>query len=515
MLRKHNTSRIERHAPATGNVVALPRQAPKDDDTWPALRPIESTPLQEMPRHVFPLWFENHAEHVAKTASAPYEFPFAAGWAVLSAVVGNRVRIARPSGYSTQINAYLAVVADPSASKSGCVKPMKKPLEDLELERRARDGQAVSERCDERDLLEARIQGLKDRAKKNKPTAEEREELRQARQELDAIDPSSLVVPSILEDDATPEALSTAMMESGGSIAVIADEGSIFAHVEGAYSKQPNIALLLKAYDGGTHKVRRASGRRETIKAPCMTLCVFVQPSVIHSLVSTPAGARGLLARPRFLAPDCRIGYRDREQPQAVPELAAEYARGVKRLGGRWLDAEPVTLTLSAEAEERFSAWWTTAETERRPGGRLHGSPRFMEWGGKDGEVLRLAGLLHVAHEHDERTPVALEQIDRAIAVWDVLVEHARRMLDAATTSGLTDAQKKARAFATYLRSPTRDSPEIFTLRDVRRVCHCASNEEAEAVVDFLDTNGWCRPLETKRRDSRRFEVNPSVMEGA
>jgi hypothetical protein len=238
----------------------------------------------------------------------------------------------------------------------------------------------------------------------------------------------------------------------------------------------------------------------------------LVQPTVIEQLKETAFAKRGGLARLRFFAPDCKIGFRDRSRRTAPDyRIAAAYEREIRKLAARWLDAEPTVIRLSEEADANFNAWWEKAELERRPGGRLHGSPRFMEWNGKDGGVLRLAGMLHLAHGFDDRTEVSVEQIDRAICVHEVLTEHARHVLDGAP--GLSEVQKLADRIARWLRSPNRENPRAVTPRDAMRQTK-ATRLEVDAALDLLETLGYVRAVDGPRRNSACFEVNPKLLEG-
>ena len=475
---------------------------------WPVPRPIEDTPIPDFPPHIFPAWFEDYARAIAHQESAPDEFPIAVGWAVVSTILQRSVRVGSPDGHTQAVNVYSAIVAPPSSSKSGSMKPMLAPLEEISRERAEVAKSSVSEARAKVDKIEARMKVLKGVLAKSPDQADQEAELDALRKERDAIDPRSLVVPRTFVDDVTPEQLATLMCDAGGTMGLFSDEGTILAHINGAYSKAPNTSLFLKAYDGGTVKVDRR-GREESIENPRLTICVMVQPKKIEGIASQD----GLLARFRFFCPNARIGYRERVVRAPIPQrLGTAYREGIHRLAKRWFDAEPEVLTLSDQAHQVLTEWRAENEVQRRPGGKLDGSDGFLEWGGKEGECMRLAATLHALDGLDSRALVSALHVEKAIAVMEVLTEHARKVRDVAPNQ--TNANKWGRKVLAWLRSPVRESQHAsLTSAQLRHYLGCSSNRknEFDAALEQLEGLGWLRELGAMRADSRRWKVNPHV----
>ena len=475
--------------------------------TWPTPRPIEDTQLPDFPTHIFPTWFEDYAQAVAHQESAPYEFPIAVAWAVIGTVLQRSARAASPDGHEQSTNVYAVIVAPPSSSKSGTMKPMLAPLREIERERADRDRTRVLQACEEFADNERRIKVLETRCA-TRADEEAGAELARLREKRDAVDARSLVVPRMLADDVTPEALATLMVGAGGALALFADEGSILAHVRGAYSPNPNIALFLKAYDGREHMVDRR-GRVERIERPTLTLCLMVQPSKIEGIES----ADGLLARFRYFCPNVNVGYRDRSLREPIPaHIVESYHAGIRRLADRWLDAPQVSLMLSRSAHVRMAEWRQAIEIERRPGGRLDGSEGFSEWTGKDGECLRLAAQLHALDGLDETKLIDVVQVEKAIVVMEVLTEHARKVRDSAPNE--SSANKWGRKVLDWLRSPVReDQHTSFTSAQLARYLGCKPNQRPvhDAALEQLEGLGWLRAGPAKRGDSCVWIVNPHV----
>lgn len=475
---------------------------------WPVPRPIEDTPIPDFPTHIFPTFLEDYARAIAHQESAPYEFPIAVAWAVVSTILQRSVRVGSPDGHTQNVNVYGAIVAHPSSSKSGSMKPMLAPLHEIAEARAKEDGARASDARAEAERIDLRMEVLKKEVAKHPDDDAAKSELAGLRKERDAIDPRSLVVPRTFVDDVTPEQLATLMCDAGGTMGLFSDEGTILAHINGAYSKAPNTSLFLKAYDGGTVKVDRR-GREESIENPRLTMCVMVQPKKIEGIASQD----GLLARFRFFCPDPRIGYRERVVRAPIPQrLRTAYREGIHRLANRWFDAEPEVFTLSDEAHQVLTVWRAENEVQRRPGGKLDGSDGFVEWGGKEGECMRLAGTLHALDGLDSRAHVSVLHVEKAIAVMEVLTEHARKVRDVAPNQ--TNANKWGRRALDWLRSPVSDEQHTsFTFAKLVNALGCKPNQKAalKEAIEHLEAQGWLRAAVATRRDSRVWEVNPHV----
>ena len=102
----------------------------------------------------------------------------------------------------------------------------------------------------------------------NKGDVNAAKEMDQKLAALVPVHPMKLIV-----SDATPEALVKEMSVNDEHMAVMSDEGGIFDILMGAYSKgDPNIKILLDAYDGSPYSVSRISRDDIILNAPLLTM---------------------------------------------------------------------------------------------------------------------------------------------------------------------------------------------------------------------------------------------------
>jgi hypothetical protein len=194
--------------------------------------------------------------------------------------------------------------------------------------------------------------------------------------------------------DVTPEALTSLLADNNGRMAMFSAEGGIFDILKGLYSQVTNIDTFLKAHCGDSIRVDRKGRPAEFIDKPCLTTLLFIQPDVLRELIGNDTfRGRGLVARFLYVYPQSTVGSR-KYKTQPIPQ---EVEQRYRQLCEDMLDdslQEPKTLTLSQEAETISEQFYNELEPRLGKDGDLE---HMADWSGKlHGEVLRIAGLLHV-----------------------------------------------------------------------------------------------------------------------
>jgi hypothetical protein len=164
----------------------------------------------------------------------------------------------------------------------------------------------------------------------------------------------------------------------------------------------------------------------------------------------------------------------------------------------------PWSLELSNDAKAVFRAYRAWHEPQMSRNDAL---ADIREWAGKQaGEVLRIAGLLHIAqHDIPERIPISSETMGLAITIVGYYAEHARilhRQMHG--RSGHADA-RTVLSVIRDLRTPT-------TRRDVHRRLRgrtaFQSPDDLNEPLGILDDLGWIRRERvTGERDGRPSEL--------
>ncbi len=203
--------------------------------------------------------------------------------------------------------------------------------------------------------------------------------------------PRPPVQRSVLAEDATIEALVSALADNPRGLLVATDEFAGLLGSMGRYNGTPaaDESLYLKAYGGRSHNQRRRTGRSVHIRQAAVWLTGTIQPGVLRRALGVERRESGLLAR-LLLA-----------QPPRRPK--------------KW-----TTDTIG----------WTTREDFVRVLDNLYGLQHELVAGREESRVVRLsrdAETLYVRF-HDEHNLETIQHSGDLAAAWSKLEETAGRL---------------------------------------------------------------------------------------
>lgn len=521
-------------------------------EPWAKPLPFTRHDLPEFPVNVFPRWLYDYVLAETEAKQTPVDLAAMLALSVLSTACARYVVVEAAPGWCEPVNLYTVTALPPASRKSPIFAAMTAPIVAYERELLARAETEILRAQAQREILEQRLQAAKREAAQAKGQAAQQSA-------MDRID--SLIAelhtmtvpprPRLVVDDITSERLAS-MLAEHGRIAALSPEGNIFSLIAGRYSAgdAPNFDVYLKSYNGETLRVDRKSRPAEIVYSPALTLGLTVQPEVIRGLGDKRAmRGLGLLGRLIYAMPESTVGrrkinplpvpasvnttYHERVRWLlfTVPELAAAYSGNCGNSGGHSGDTDNsgnrinfpsiylFILKMAEGARERLVEWQEHLEPQLAEAGAL--GP-LADWAGKlAGTTVRIAGLLHMAGEvtrarhnsHNPQNIISRETLDRAIAVAQYLIPHARA---AFAEMGADPAQHAARRVLTWL---MQEQPLIFTKRD----CYQATKgtfrqaSDLDPVLELLTYHGYIRPIEADerggpgRKPSQRYEVNPAV----
>jgi replicative DNA helicase len=457
-----------------------PRQAappPEPDQEQAPLLPL-TTPkdLPPFPVHALPPQVASLVEQLTDSLECPADLPACLALGAIASVAMKRYEVCPRGDWIEPLNLYLAVAMEPGESKSPVFRRIFGPL--YKLQKKLLE---VWEReCERID---------KDNAERDKGEPEEEKPPR----------------PRLFVDDATPEKIGMVLAEQGERITLASDEGTAFQHMCGLYSKngQANGGVYLKAHDGGSYVVDRATRDSIHLEAPLMTVALAVQPTVIRELALRPdLRGRGLWARFAYSFPASRVGTRTHDGPPVDPQVAQQWEElllGITR-GTMPLPESPAVIHFSSEARRRFHRAEVAIERAMAPGEAM---ASVRDWAGKlRGLIARLAGLLHLAEEAaPELTTIGPETIERALALARYFAAHARYTFDIEMT--LDPAEQAARQAweAIQRKGWTRVTP-----RDVSRAVNALRRiQDAAAALEVLRRHGCLVPA--RAHHGKAYEV--------
>jgi len=509
---------------------------------WPDPLPLETKrTLPGLPLDQFPLVLADFIRCVAVDTQTPCEMAAFQAIAALSAVALPLGPVHVRDSWREELPFYGAVILPSGERKSPVTAHARRPLNELERERRRDQAPQIAQDRAAGRALKAQRKRLENKLERETDPLE----LRQLQDDLAVIEGKIAEhrephEPRILADDATAESIARLLTEHG-TIAAISAEAALLDNLLGRYSEgaQANLHLVCQAYDGEHTTVDRRLGDPLVLDRPLLTIGLAVQPLFLDKMRrNETAMAQGFIARFWFALPASTLGHRDQEPPGITELVSSEYRELIKWVGGveKSLLRDPVTtgdktssegvlspvvtgserqgFRLSLEAREVLLALRTRLEPQFRDGGAL-GSPAARAWGSKHaGRCVRLAAYFHLAEMRPPQTPIAAESMAAAIAVGDALIPHALEAIDASGEAELAPLLSKA---VSWIRG---HKLAMLTARDLQRGPYVfkESSARCELVLGRLCELGYLRRRETIRPDgfgrppsSPAFDVHPAV----
>lgn len=427
---------------------------------WPDPQPIGFVAdAMEYPIDALPSTIRAAVKEVAGYIQAPLALVAASALGAVSIATQGLVDVARSDKLTGPISLYLLTIAESGERKSSADGFFSKPIHEWVSEAKKELEPELARYRSEIAAWESKLSGIKDKIKKlvKDGKATDIEEVRLCN--LESEKPQSPMVPRILFQDITPEALAYSLATGWPSVGVSTSEaGTVLgAHGMGKDSMVRNLALLNTLWDGGNHIVDRRTSESLTVSGARLTMCLAIQDATLRTFFGqSGAIARGIGWMARFLLswPESTQGTRFySEAPDSWPSLEAFHKRLKDLLNtplafddGRKL--HPVMLTMSSAAKEAWITYHDKIEGELWRGGELI-DVRDVASKSAD-NAARLAALFQI-FEYGQ-SEIGLEVLEGAtrLAEWH-LNESRRYFGEMAQAPELSDAARLDRWILGYL----------------------------------------------------------------
>lgn len=392
--------------------------------------PLPGFPVDALPEPIAQ-WVE--AEAIA--TQTPPDLAASMALAAL-ATVGQTVAVVEcGAGWTEHLPLWIFCALRSGERKSAVLRAALAPVVDVERQEVADARPRVAVQLAEREALEAQ---LKSTIRKVGEGKADRDELADIAERHEAS--PEPVLPRLLADDATPEALG-GLLARHGSIAIVAAESALLDNLAVRYSDgRANLHLACQAYSGEPVKIDRRGREPEHLEEPLLTLGLCVQPHVLARITADETmREQGFLARAAVVVPRSNVGLRDTDPAPVPGPIADAYNACISRVATlRRADttdttSDPASSVGSVSVSQRLRFDPDAAEAFRNV--RALHEPRLDPAGGDlasvatwanrhPGRIARIAGLLHLA-THSPAEAISVETFSAAARIGEYLAAHA------------------------------------------------------------------------------------------
>jgi len=441
-----------------------------EGDEYPEIAPFEAYSILTFPLDVFPKWQSDYVDAVATFSQTPVDMAAMMALTSVAIAVQRRYNLEVLPGFVEPLCLY-SMVALPSANrKSDVFNKMIAPIYAYEERLREELTEAISERKAEIEFLKAQHANVMKDVRKGSQDARQR--LVDIQKKLDST--KELFPPALIKQDITAEKLIQVMSENHNRMGVLSAEGGVLDIIAGLYSdKKSNVDIYLKGHSGEHYAYDRKNGGSVYLKSPTLTLGLLVQNDHLqHVLTNNTLNGRGLFPRFLYAIPDSPLGTRPAISEPINPEVRRTYFEMITHLlkrkplppegtnnqaalsdyvmdavQGIVHDEEEATQTIrfSPEAVKVYERLFNKIEPRLHPDNNDLTSAT-KAWAGKlVGQLMRIAGLLHMAeHADKEQLPeeVAASTVEAAVRLEEYFYAHALKAFGQASEGVHAEKQK-------------------------------------------------------------------------
>jgi hypothetical protein len=366
---------------------------------WERPIPLDTPTLPSLPADTFPVAIQNMINAVAAETETARELATAMALGTLAAACQGKVEVSAKSGYREPLNLWTVAPLPSGERKTATLHRITAPLVKWERERAEEMKPAIARTFSERETGLAQIQNLGTRAARLEPGSAEFARAASRIADLESRLPEILRARRVWSQDITSERLGSLMADHGERMAIISDEGGIYANLAGRYSRGiPNLDIFLQAHAGAPHRVDRGNRPPVLMEHPALTMVLSPQPEVLHGLAeNSDFRGRGLLARFIYLLPASALGYRNGDGPPVPESVSTAYESCISGLLNIEADS-PLVIELSPEALAEWREYSAAVERDMRPDGRFE---HMRDWAGKLPGMAARVGVCCIAPSTD------------------------------------------------------------------------------------------------------------------
>lgn len=303
--------------------------------------------------------------------------------------------------------------------------------------------------------------------------------------ELLSVEPQ-LIEPTLVVEDTTSEMLGVVMAQNCETAALIsADAGDVINNIAGRYRKGEAVDdnLYVKGFSGDPVKVSRLNRPSISLRSPCLTMLLLLQPDKLSFLMSKRKLVDGGLM-PRFLMihPQCAPSHTTAEMMAIPGELTRAYSQALNALTKAFRFAEkPVVIGATMEARKVIADYHNEI-ADRRAGDLKDVASFAARW---HEQACRLGVDIHAARHGADAGKFEIQE-DTTRAGMELAQWFAAEQLSILRVNR-SHLQEQV---LTAIWRLGQASSQGFTIRDVQRQGIVEEADQAKAILASMVDKG-------------------------
>jgi putative DNA primase/helicase len=500
-------------------MIDIPNPEQPNAEAWPECTPL-ANPRESVPYPLgsLPPVLRDAVTEVHNYMQAPLALIATSALTACSAVVQAHCDVARDTVLKSPTSLFSLILADSGERKTAVDGLFMKPIHDYDkhhAEIGFADKQAHEAAFEAWEIQHKAVATNLAKASKEGDTKAS-EATKKAMETSAAKQPKKARIPSLLIDDATPEAVMQSLVQSWPVGYLATSEGGSFFGGHGMKDENimRNLAMFNSRWDGSRSKIQRSKAEPLEVNGVRLSACVMVQPHVLDSFMrSNGAVARGsgFLARLLVTWPESTQGSRMYKPPGDMPALTR-----LQHVMRDLLDTAPplnemhqvdvFTLELSAQGFEAWREVYNDVEEELAGHGE-YSDIRDSASKAAD-NVARVAAIFHTIEGRMGKI-----QADHIEAAAEVVLYHLREVQRLFDGVAVPESVQHAKALEDWLISRavvgvSTSLNEILRLYPSGRL---RKKDTRNTAIEILEEHGRARVFIDGC--TKMIELNPAILE--
>lgn len=502
------------------NAEAAMAEIAKSVEAWPDPLPIiqhedgEEYPLQALPASV-----QGVIREVQDFAQAPVALVAASVLSALSVAAQGLADVERSSGLRGPCSIFTLTIAESGERKSSVDNLVTAGIKSWEAAQFEAGQTLIKQHAAVLRIWEAKMDATLTAIKTEAKVGKSTHALETKLMDLELRKPAAPIVPRLLYQDTTHEALTASMAGAWPSAAILSPEAGILfgSHSMKKDNLTGGLSTLNVLWDGGDLRVDRKTGPSFRLHGARLTLGLAVQEDVVRTFFEQSKGlARGSGFAARFLIawPTSTQGQRPfKEAPASWPALSQFSAKLKDMLDLTRIDGDKGglclrTMSLISAAKRAWIEFHDQVEIELRDGGDLADSKDSASKAADN--AARLAALFALL-EDPSADQIRVDHIVAGAAIMSWHLYEARRFLGEVAMPAEVLAAAKLDAWLLWRAStggPIKTSEIMrFGPSPTRK------RKALDTALEELDACHRIRAVKVGK--SQVIEINPALLGGA